>query len=273
MLSASSLARREGASRATPGPGAGAPSRRQTCRYRDRQPGTPRTCSGVSRPAHRPSQGLHGAAIALAGRAEDRQPRRIADQLTAVRGHAAAQQHHRPDLRVASSELHRLIHAAARTCRADARLVDALLGRQPRIGGVDVSGPFPVGDPLLLLGIIRLRPAALSVAAIVQGDDVEAARGRRRRQVIPRRPIAIAGMQQEKAGPRASRGEVGRLQRDPVRRLQIDRTRRGRCRRRRRLRLRTERRSHRHRHEDGTRNRKCTAVAAHGTSLRDLPAA
>ena len=139
----------------------------------------------VPRPAERKSHGLHGATIALAGRAEDRQPRGIPYELAAVGGEAAAQEHHGSDLRVASGELHGLVHPAARTCRADARLVDAWLRRQPRVGGVDVSGPFPVGDPLLLLRVVRLRPATLSVAAIVRCQHVEAACGRCRRQTIP----------------------------------------------------------------------------------------
>ena len=201
----------------------------------------------------------------MAGRAEDRHPGGIAYELTASRGDCSAQQHHGSDLGVASSELHGLIHAAARTCRANAGLVHALLGGQPRVGGVDVSGPFPVGDPPLLLWIVRPGPATLSVAAIVQCEHVEAALGRCRRQAIPGRPIAVARMQQEQARPRASRRKVGRLQRDPVRRLQIDRARRGWCWRCRRLRLRRERHGHGQRHEDGKRNHKGTALAGHET--------
>src|SRR5262245_12985705 len=121
-------------------------------------------------------------------------------------------------------ELDRLVDSAARAARADRVPANARLREEVCISDVDVAGPLL--PDLSLLGHRQLRvrrAAALPVAAIVHGDDVEALPGQVRSERVPRRLVAVALMKKEDSGSGTlARGIVGRGELGPIRSLQVN---------------------------------------------------
>src|SRR5262245_65552742 len=102
---------------------------------------------------------------------------------------------------MAPRELDRLVHSAARSAGPDHVFPNPRLRHQVDEGDVHVAGPFLADLLELRERELRVRrAAAVAVAAIVHGQDVEAFRGEIRSQAVPGRSIAVALMEKEDSG-------------------------------------------------------------------------
>ena len=160
--------------------------------------------------------------------AEHRQPRGITQVEARGRVDPAAQQHERLHFGMVARELDCLVDAATRSRRADACLVDLGLAGQPRQRGFDITRPVEVDRRLLFRALREPLSAALSEAAKIERENVEAVRGGIGGDLRPRRSILVAGVEHDDSRPRTPGGIVRRLQRDAAGGLDVDDLRRGR---------------------------------------------
>src|SRR4029453_9786730 len=106
-------------------------------------------------------------------------------------------------------ELDRLVDSAARAAGADDVPPNTRLREEVSERDVHVAGPFPADLSLLRKRELRVRcAAAVAVAAVVQGQDVEALCGEVGGEGVPARPVAVALMEKKDAGSGTIGGRV-----------------------------------------------------------------
>ena len=174
--------------------------------------------------ANQPSHHVDDPPVVVCGRRKDRHPWRLREELLTGGVGRAGEQNQRLDFGMAARELDGVVDAATAACRANPRSIDARLRDQEVERGVDVARPVLLRDalPLGLWQIGERCAAALTIAAIVERDGVQALLRQLLAERRPCLPLAVAHVQQDDAGSRPGRREVGGLQPCAVRGLEVD---------------------------------------------------